>query len=70
MSIWKEIRNNFEDEDTNEIFIDAWLGDNQNEEGKVIAKVNYITNEVEYIDERAKTDEYAQEMINEIINNL
>ena len=65
MNIWGEIRNDFEDGDI--VHIDAWLTDDDNEPGTVIAKVNVRTKEVEYIDERAKTDSYAQEMINEYL---
>lgn len=66
MNIWSEIRNDFIDNDI--VHIDAWVNSDDNEEGKVIAKVNLNTNIVIYIDDRAKTDTYAQEMINEIIN--
>jgi hypothetical protein len=65
-SIWGEIRNDFED-DEGIVHIDAFLTDDDMEEGKVIAKVNSKTKEVEYIDERAKTDPYAQEMIRELL---
>lgn len=65
MSIWGEIRNDFEDGDI--VYIDAFLTADDNEEGKVIAKVNVRTKEVEYLDDRARTDSYAQEMINEYL---
>lgn len=64
-NIWGEIRSNFENEGI--INIDAWLTEDENEEGNVIAKVNTKTLEVEYLDDRAKTDNYAQEMINEVL---
>ena len=41
-----------------------------NEEGTVIAKVNYKTKEVEYLDNDAKTDAYAQEIINETLKQI
>lgn len=66
MSIWGEIRNDFED-DNNIVHIDAWLTDDDNEEGTVIAKVNINTKEVEYLDDRARTDTYAQELIQELL---
>lgn len=66
MSIWGEIRNDFED-DNQIVHIDAWLTDDDNEEGKVIAKVNVQTKEVEYLNDRAKTNAYAQEMIQELL---
>lgn len=68
MSIWGEIRNDFTDDD-NITHIDAFLTDDDNEEGKVIATVNLNTGEVQYKDERAKTDTYAQEMINELLED-
>lgn len=43
---------------------------NPNEEGSVIAKIDLTTYEVEYLDERAKRDPYAQEMIRETISDL
>ena len=66
-SIWKEIRNDFMD--NNIVHIDGWMTEDENENGNVIAKVNTINNSVEYLDERAKTDEYAQEIINETLSN-
>jgi hypothetical protein len=68
MSIWSEIRNDFEDDF--QLHIDAWTTPDDNEEGKVIAKINTITKEVTYLDERAKTDQYAQTMIKEAICDL
>ena len=65
VSIWGEIRNDFEEDGI--IHIDAWVSGYDNEEGKVIAKVNHQTKKVEYLDDRAKTDEYAQEIINETL---
>jgi hypothetical protein len=67
-NIWKEIRDDFED-DTH-IFIDAWLTDDENESGAVIVKVDKKTRVVEYLNERAKTDKLAQEIINEVLTNL
>lgn len=65
MSKWVEIRNNFEEE--GKIYIDAWKTCSDDEEGKVIAKVDRKTKEVEYLDETAKTDSYAQSIIKETI---
>ena len=65
MSIWGEIRNDFIDDD-GIAHIDAWLTADDNEEGKVIAKVCTLTGSVEYLDPRAETDEYAQEMIKDV----
>lgn len=65
-NIWGEIRNDFEDEGI--VHIDAFLTDDDNEEGKVIAKVNVRTKEVEYLDDRARTDKYAQEIIQDVLS--
>ena len=64
-NIWSEIRSNFEDESI--VYIDAWMTPDDNEEGTVIAKVNVLTGNVQYIDDRAKTDAYAQEIIKEVL---
>ena len=64
-NIWSEIRSNFEDESI--VHIDAWITPDDNEEGTVIAKVNVLTGNVQYIDDRAKTDAYAQEIIKEVL---
>jgi len=66
--IWSEIHNDFEDDGI--IYIDAWTTDDENEDGSVIAKINTITKEIKYLDERAKTNEFAQEAINEVLNTL
>ena len=49
--------------------VDAWKTDNASEEGTVIAKLDLADGTVEYIDEDAKTDEYAQEVIKEMLEN-
>jgi hypothetical protein len=67
-SPWVEIHNDFEDEGN--IHIDAWTTEDGDEGGKVIAKINTTTKEVEYLDERAKTDRFAQENIQEVLDNL
>jgi hypothetical protein len=59
--IWSEIRDTFEDEGI--LHIDAWTTEDEEEDGRTIAKINLTTGEVEYLDERAKTDESAQETI-------
>lgn len=70
MSKWAEIRNDYYDEEEKKVYIDGWKSDCDEEEGLVIAKVNYETKEVEYIDKAAKTDVYAQEIINETLKNI
>jgi len=76
---WMAIQNEFIDESGFEegyvvMSIDAWITNDENEEGKVIAeiKLDLSSNEttVTYKDEDAKTDSYAQEMIREGIETL
>lgn len=67
-TIWSEIRSDFEDEGF--INIDAWVSEDPDESGSVIAKINVQTKEVTYIDKRAKTNRFAQEVIQERIRTL
>ena len=67
MSKWSEIRCDFFDEEEEKYFVDAWETDDDNEEGTVIAKLDLADGTVEYLDEDAKTDEYAQEVIKEML---
>lgn len=67
MSKWAEIRCDFYNDEEEKWFVDAWLTDNDNEEGTVIAKIDLRTKTVEYLDTDAKIDEYAQEVINEML---
>lgn len=67
-SKYREIRSNFVDYDKNIMYIDAWRTTSPNEEGKVIAKINLSNSEVEYVDEKAKTDVYAQTVIRRVLN--
>lgn len=69
-SKWVAIKNDFVCEDSNKIDIDAWLTDDDNEEGKVIARIDMNTQNIEYFDDDAKTDPYAQEIIREAIDEL
>jgi hypothetical protein len=61
--IWSEIKADFEDDGY--IFVDGWLTENDDEEGKTIAKINIKSGEVICVDDRAKNDSYAQEVISE-----
>lgn len=70
ISKYREIRNNFVDEEDHKVYIDAWKTENPNEEGSVIAKIDLATYEVEYLDEKAKRDPYAQEMIRKTVSDL
>jgi acyl-CoA synthetase (AMP-forming)/AMP-acid ligase II len=68
MSKWAEIRNDYYDEKEECYTIDAWLSANDNEEGKTIAKVFADKNKgTMYLDTEARTDKYAQEMIDDRI---
>lgn len=66
MSKWIEISNNHTD--GKETAVVGW--ELVDYDGKTIAVVIHNTKEVEYKDEIAKTDEYAQEKIKEILNRL
>lgn len=68
MSKWKEIRCDFFNEEEEKYMVYAWKTDNDSEDGAVIAKLDLADGTVEYIDEDAKTDEYAQEVIKEMEN--
>lgn len=62
-SKWKEIKCTHYDENERKWFVDAWKTNNPNEEGKVIAKINFELGSLEYLDVDAEEDEYAQEVI-------
>jgi len=70
MSKWLEIRNDFVDEEENKVYIDAWRTFDGDETGTVIAKIDIDTNNVEYLDDDARTDCYAQEIIKETIKYI
>lgn len=66
MSKWAEIRNDFYETIEECYNIDGWLTGDDNEVGKVIAKVYKDgAKGTIYLDDDARTDEYAQEMIAE-----
>lgn len=70
MSKWAEIRNDFVCEDSHKIYIDAWITDDDSEDGVVIARIDADTKNIEYFDDYARTDSYAQEIIMETIMGL
>ena len=70
MSKWKEIRNDYCDKEEGKVYIDAWKTSNGNEEGKVIAKVDYKTKEIEYLNNAARTDGHAQEIIKKVLDSI
>ena len=67
MSKWAEIRCDFYDDEEEKWCVDAWLTDDGDEEGTVIAKIDVENKTVEYLDKDAKTDSYAQEIIKEML---
>ena len=69
MSKYAEIRCDFFDDEEDKWFVDAWLTDDDNEEGFVIAKIDLATKTVEYLDADARYDEYAQEVIKEMLED-
>jgi len=66
MSKWKEIRCTFFNAMEEKYMVDAWETDNDNEKSTRIAKIDIADGTVEYIDEDAKTDEYAQKVLKEM----
>lgn len=69
-SIWTEIRGTHYDESEKTICIDAWETADENEEGKIIAKIWTDNNTVEYLDPRAETDPYAKAVIRNVLDEL
>lgn len=69
MSKYAEVRSNYYDDVEEVQTVDAWFSDDDNEEGIVIAKIHLDTKTVDYLDPDAKTDDYAQEVINEVLEN-
>lgn len=66
MSKWKEIKSTYRG---NGIIrpVDGYLTDNDMEEGSVIANFNIKDKTVTYLDEDARTDLYAQEVIQSVL---
>lgn len=69
MSKWTEIRCDFYDNEEEKWFVDAWLTDDDNEEGTIIAKIDLGNKTVEYLDADARYDEYVQEVIKEMLED-
>ena len=68
-TIWSEIRCNFYDEEEHVWNVDAWLTEDDNESGDVIAKID-DSGKTTYLDERAEADPYAQEIIAEKVKSI
>jgi hypothetical protein len=67
-SLWSQINDTFVDEGI--IHIDAYKTEDENEEGNVIAKIEVATGKVCYLDERARKDWYADEVIAENVRQI
>lgn len=67
MSKWTNIMNDYTD--GVETVIVGWKLEND-EDGETIAIVTHETKEVEYKNDIARTDEYAQTMIKKVLENL
>lgn len=67
MSKWKTIMNNLTD--GVETCIVGWETEEQ-EDGITIAVIIHETKEIEYKDEYARTDAYAQKMIGEVLEMI
>ena len=70
MNKWAEVRSDYYDEEEGKFYIDAWKTYDANEEGRVIAKVDYITEKVEYLDYDAVGDRRVHEIVKDIINEI
>lgn len=70
MSKWVEIKANYYDKEEGKFFINAWETYNASEEGKVIVEIDYITEEVEYLDCDAHKDRRVCKIIKDIINEI
>lgn len=69
MSKWTDIRCDVFNEEEEKYMVEAWKAGNTAEHGAVIAKLDLAAETVESIDEDAKTDEYAQTVIQEMLEN-
>ena len=69
-SIWAEVKNDYCCKAEKKVYIAAWKTFSVTEESKIIAIVNCITKKVEYLDDRAKTDIYAQEVIKDTLEKI
>jgi hypothetical protein len=69
-SKWSEIRCDFYDEREKKYFVDAWKTSNSNEEANVIAKIDLANRTIEYLDNDARVDGYAQEIIEGMLNPI
>ena len=70
-SKWSEIRCDYYNEEDKVWTVDAWVTDDDGEEGKVIAYIDAIKHgRVIYVDLLARVDAYAQEVIQEKLKEI
>ena len=65
-----EYRTDHIDKDEGFLYVDYWKTANDNEEGKVIAKIDIHNLEVLYEDETHKNNSITKEIINDAIEEL
>lgn len=69
MNTYSEVRYDFYDDIAGVYCIDAWITDDENEEGMVVATFNPENGEVEYFNEYAKIDEKVADAIQSLKEN-
>lgn len=69
-SWWAEIAIDLYDESEGKVYLCGWETEDEDEDGEIIVKIDYKTKEVEYLDEIAKTDHYAQKVIGEVFKKI
>ena len=67
--IYAEVRCDYHDDDAHFTTIDAWMTEDDNEEGKVVAVV-HDSGDVWYIETDARIDEEVEKAILEVKNRL
>ena len=76
MKKYSEIRCTYYDEEESLFYVDGYISDNPNEEGRVLAKINVDTGEVYFVDNKNKNnkqlcvfiDEFKEDFIKDYIN--
>lgn len=67
-SVWSVVSGDFSDDEF--CYVDGWLTNDQNEEGVILAKIKKTNGKIHYFDARAKTDENAQSIILDCVNQI
>lgn len=67
-SKWVDIRCDAFDDNEEKYLVESWKSNEKR--GTVIAKLDWAANTVEYLDENVKTDDYAQTVIKEMMEDL